>query len=39
MEDEEEVSVSVECSRLDVQETDQVFELDVPFTLKVDLLA
>lgn len=39
VEDQEEVTVTVEGSRLDVQETNQVLELDVALSLQVDLLA
>ena len=38
MEDEEEVSVSVESTGLDVQEADEIFELDEVFALEVDFL-
>jgi hypothetical protein len=38
MEDKEEVTITVESTRLDVQETHQVLQLNETLTLKVDLL-
>lgn len=38
MEDEEEVAVTVKSTRLDVEETHQVLQLDETFTLKVNFL-
>lgn len=38
MEDEEEIPVSVESTRFDVKETNEVLQLDEAFTFEVDLL-